>query len=279
MNELIGPIKPGESSKVQRIIDAVRADRWLPILNPPFDPRNISSPKLRILTEISNILGPLAVALHVAYEEAYRVDSSPLLKANKGSGRFQYLAQTPDPNFYFLIFLRGTQKGFWSDKALLCQQAKFILMPETRMNAVKNNFAGIFTRKSSDDDFPWLPYLPTLDVRSRDSFIADSPSTTTILFNSRGEIGVLGQYTKDGKEAVSVTSYNFSLDKGIVRAMSFSNEWLNLWDNQYSWRCDNEYVLNQDGIFRSKKGKPADPTLGMALNEITTRLPLTHYEK
>ncbi|MDD2823512.1 MAG: hypothetical protein PHQ59_05545 [Candidatus Daviesbacteria bacterium] len=274
-----------------RLLAAVQQDRWRPIVNPPYNFNEVDPRKAGAISKVTNILSRLAVATHVVYEKCYDGNLGPLLKQDKGRGRFQYLVQTDNPNFYHLVFLQGSTENR-SDRNVFCQSANFIQIPETSAKRAKDFFVerpGATRLHIRDNtDYTWYSHLPKFLINpgsilaaNRDyqnEFISEATAATTLTFNQSNEIGYIGCYSRN-KKGLFVREYEFNCQSGDIKLLDFSNSKPQLWNNQSTWELNSEYSLNQDGILRSPQGQPYHESLEESLISVVAQLPLTNYIK
>lgn len=265
---------------IGQVLEAVQSDRWLPILNPPFDFTEIDPRKAAVLTKASHILGRLGVATHVAYKETYNGEYAPLLKEakDKERGRFQYLYRSSNPNYYYLVYLIGTVPDK-SKRELICQSASFILIPEALKEASRTYFIRKFhPGLRNGEGYSYTPKFMHNDYMGDDEFLSAAKEATTLVFNGGGDIEKLGFYIHTEAE-LFVASYQFDFENAEIRFSRY-NALAEQWNysSEAAWN-PTSFFLHQDGLLRSAQGEIEKTPLDEALAVITTRIPLTHYLK
>lgn len=258
----------------EQLIKAVQEDRWLAIVSPPHDFSEINPRKVEVLRTVSNILGRLAVAGHAAYQGIYQDELAPLLKRDKKNGKFQYLVATTDPNYYYVVSLKGEViRMFSKGKELLCQGASFVLVPEVEIPTFKEYFVAQAQNPYKWDDYA---YCPRLEKGGYSVYpIYDAKSATSLVFNEKGHIWDVYTFKQENKGLFTKT-YRFDLEKGSIGAVSFRDGGDM---GTVSWNFfskNSTFSLCQDGVLRSNKGEEESP-MGEALMGIVANLPLVNY--
>lgn len=240
-----------ESSR-DRLLAAVQQERWLPILQPPFDPSEEDPRFEEALEPAREILGRLAIALHVAYEEACK-PGFPLLLSDRPKEKVQYAIKDTDPGFYHLVFFRGKEE----QRQRFCSIAKVVLTPELGLEQAKGKFLR-HPRNEKDRE------QEVYDTYFEDSYSSIRGATRSILveFNKGYQIrSISADCAKDRK------SYYFL----GVRDLRIE-EHLHTYHPQTK-----TMTLNRDGIFRYDDGTTREVDLAGELLEITSQLPIEHH--
>lgn len=258
-------IIPGEQKFFrERLLAAVDKDKWLPILQQPFDYKKIDTRFTGTLKPALTILGRLAITLHATYEEACEF-GLPLLKCDKSKKKIQYAIEDNQLGFYHLVFLQGKE----INKQRYCQLAKFVLAPESSLEKAKqefithpsyNNEVNLYYRERQTSHEPWFEY-------GSNGPIEGATRCVVLDFDCDHRIrAVLAAYYGN-----ILRSYYF-LNPDDIR-IEFNKSSLGGWSS--SW--NQEAKLNRDGAFRKENGEVVSCNLAEELLEIISDLPMEHY--
>ena len=257
MNELV-QYEP-ESSR-DRVLAAAQDARWVPILQSPFDFREEDPRFAEALKPAMEIFGRLAVALHVAYEEACR-PGFPLLLHDRSKSKIQYAIKDAKPGFYHLVFFQGEERG----KQRFCSLAKVVLVPELAIEDAKKKF--LIHR----DDYK--VYLP--EFEGNISGIRGATRSILVAFNKDYHIWLISAaYPREDGQAGTFRSYYFFEGRNFrIKDIQPPHDvnWL------YAFDDAEEFSLNRDGVFRSVKREIRDIDLAREILEIASQLPLEHH--
>jgi|GEM_PF-3543876 hypothetical protein len=265
------PSNPGKNSPdgvFGRLLAAVQEDRWLPILRLPLD-LNEEDPRMtQALQPVQTILGRLAVAVQVAYEQACE-PGYPLVKANSSKSEVQFVVPVTQEGSYDLVFLRGEK----NKRGRLCRQAKFASIPDACLPEAAESFLTLPKKPGCGSDFLsyYLPYFRSCYsnyAAGYSSPIEGAERCSVIDFNEGGHIKTISQVNHQRK----ILSYSFGEgnEVNLVQYTSNTGKWSG------SWNCDQRASLNRDGIFRRLDGQPVDFDIGKNILEIILNFPLIH---
>lgn len=256
----------------KKLVEAARQNRWLTILEPPYD-HSLTDPRQALAFEnISNILGRLGVAVHAMYEYAAK-GQVPLLYKDRKNKIFEYLV--PDkktPALNHIVLLLGHSRRWWERQNPNCKYAVFTCIPEIDLPEIrKNPFYLALPHYTSQKSFQ--------EAADNGVILNQRPNarhTATIHFTKNGVIdrfGLRTKYPSDIHEQPTLSiDYIYDFDHSRAEARLSQTRY-----NTSSVTSHTLYTLSYDGHIRNDKAKLVDFNFEEALLEHFHQLAIQSY--